>query len=157
MAEASELLQERRFAEALLELRDVIKADPNNAYAFNHLGAALFETAQLEPARDAYRAAIRVAPNFLGARVALSHVLRLLGDARAALAEAKEALRRFPKDGEAMHATGLAHAALGQRQEATRQLSGFLASSPEAEVDLEVRQVLEMLGLAKDGEPIDFE
>ncbi len=155
--EAAELLQELHYVEALLALRDVIKADPMNPYAYNHLGTALFETEKLEPARDAYRAALRVSPNFLGARVALSNTLRMLGDAKGALAEAKEALRRFPKDADAMHAAGLAHAALGQRQEATRELEGFLDAAPEAEVAIEVRQILEMIGLAGDGEPVEFE
>src|SRR6185295_12003281 len=113
--EATELLQERRFEDALLALRDVIKTQPNNPYAYHYLGAAFFETKHLEAARDAYRAALRLAPEYLGARVALSHVLRMLGDTNGALAAAKEALRRFPKDAEAMHAAGLAHAARGNR------------------------------------------
>ena len=155
--EAAELLQERLFGEALIALRDVLAADPNNPYAYHYLGATLFETQKLEPARDAYRAAVRLAPDYLGARVALSHTLRTLGDAKAALAEANEALRRFPKDGDAMHAAGLAHAALGQRKEAARKLEGFLDAAPEAEAALEVRQILEMLGLGAEGEPIEFD
>src|SRR6266536_2479442 len=74
--EATELLHEERFPEALYALRDIIKANPRNPYAYYYLGVALFETAEPEPARDAYRAAIRIAPDYLGARVALSHVLR---------------------------------------------------------------------------------
>src|SRR5262249_16364107 len=89
--EATELLQERRFEDALLALRDVIKAQPNNPYAYHYLGAAFFETKHLEAARDAYRAALRLAPDYLGARVSLSHVLRMLGDTNGALAAAKEA------------------------------------------------------------------
>src|SRR3954464_5226292 len=93
--EATELLQERSYPAALLALRDVIKAQPNNPYAYHYLGVAFFETKQLEPARDAYRAAITLSPDYLGARVSLSHVLRMLGDVPGALAQAKEALRRF--------------------------------------------------------------
>lgn len=155
--EATELLQEGRFAEAILALRDVIASHPRNPYAYHFLGTAFYETGKLEPARDAYRAAVHLAPDYLGARVALSHVLRQLGDPRGALAEAREALRRFPKDGEAMHAAGLAHAALGQRRLARQNLEGFLGSNPEAEAQLEVRQILEMLGLGEEGEPIDFD
>jgi Flp pilus assembly protein TadD len=155
--EAAELLVERRFMDALIALRDVIKADPTNPYAFNYLGAGLYETGQLEPARDAYRAAIRLAPDFLGARVGLSHVLRMLGDAQGALAQAKEALRRFPKDGEALHAAGLAHAARGERKLARKHLEGYLGSNPEAESAMEVRQILEMLGIGDEDEPIQFE
>src|SRR5262249_54775808 len=143
--------------DALLALRDVIKADPTNPYAFHLLGLALCETAQLEPARDAYRAAIKLSPDYLGARVALSHVLRVLGDPKGALAQAKEALRRFPKDADAMHAAGLAYAATGDRPAARRHLQGFLDTEPEAEAALEVRQILEMLGIGPDDEPIEFD
>ncbi len=155
--EATELLQEGRIQEAMLALRDVIKAQPNNPYAYNYLGAAFFEIKNLEAARDAYRAAVRVAPDFLGARVALSHVLRMLGEADAALNEAREALRRFPKDGEALHAAGLANAAKGNRKEAKKQLEGFLAAGAELEAQHEVQQVLAMLGLGEEGEPLELD
>jgi tetratricopeptide (TPR) repeat protein len=155
--EATELLQEEQYPEALLALRDVLKAQPNNPYAYNYLGVAFFEIKNLEAARDAYRAALRLAPNYLGARVSLSHVLRQLGDHDGALNEAREALRRFPKDPDAMHAAGLAHAAKGNRKDAKRQLEGFLAQGPELEAQLEVRQILEMLGLGDEGEPLDLD
>src|SRR5829696_78496 len=102
--EPSELLQEEKYAEALTALRQVILADPNNPYAYNLLGIAFFELDQREAARDAYLAAVRVSPDYLGARVALSHVLRQLGDNDGALSQAREALRRHPKDADAMHA-----------------------------------------------------
>jgi Flp pilus assembly protein TadD len=155
--EATELLQEGRYPEAMLALRDVIKAQPNNPYAYNYLGAAFFEIKNLEAARDAYRAAVRVSPVYLGARVSLSNVLRLLGDADGALREAREALRRFPKDGEALHAAGLANAAKGNRREAKEQLQGYLGQGPELEAQHEVRQILEMLGMGEEGEPLDLE
>jgi tetratricopeptide (TPR) repeat protein len=155
--EASELILEDRYPEAMLKLRDVIKAQPNNAYAYFWLGVAFFETKQLEAARDAYQAAVRVSPDYLGARVSLSHVLRQLGDLKGALAQANEALRRFPKDGEAMHAAGLAYAAQGKRGAAQKHLQGFLDSRPELEASTEVRQILEMLGLGEEGDPVEFE
>ncbi len=155
--EAAELLREARYPEAMAALRDVIKETPNNAYAYNYLGVAFYEIKNLEAARDAYRAAVRVSPDYLGARIALSHVLRELGDAKGALAEAKEAVRRFPKDGEALHAAGLANAAAGNRREAKKQLEGFLRAGPEFEAQQEVRQVLAMLGLGEEGEPLDVE
>jgi tetratricopeptide (TPR) repeat protein len=155
--EATELLVEERYIEALIELRGVLKKDPTNPYAFHYLGTALYETAQNEPARDAFRAALRLAPNYLGARVGLSHVLRTLGDLDGALREAKEALRRFPNDSDALHAAGLAHAARGNKHLAREHLERYLKGSPELESALEVRQILEMLGIADDDEPVRFE
>ena len=144
--DAVELMHEERFQEALYALRDVLKASPKNAYAYYFLGVALFETAQAEPARDAYRAAIKLSPDYLGARVSLSHVLRMLGDLRGAIAEAEEALRRSPADGDALHAAGLAHAARGDDATARRYLNAFLASNPEFEAATEVRSILEAMG-----------
>ncbi len=155
--EATELLVEERYVEALIELRRVIKSDPQNPYAYHYLGVALFETGELEAARDAYRAALKLAPDYLGARVGLSHTLRTLGDAEGALREAKEALRRFPKDGDALHAAGLAHAARGNKHLAKDHLERYLQSNPEAESALEVRQILEMLGISDDDGPVHFE
>jgi Flp pilus assembly protein TadD len=156
--EATELLVEERYIEALIELRRVIKSDQQNPYAFHYLGVALFETGELETARDAYRAAIRLAPDYLAARIGLSHTLRTLGDVEGALREAKEALRRFPKDGDALHAAGLAHAARGNKHLAKEHLERYLQSGPEAESALEVRQILEMLGISgDDDEPVHFE
>jgi len=143
--EATELLHEERFQEALYLLRDVIKANPKNPYAYHFLGVALFETAQLDAARDAYRAAIRLAPGYLGARVALSHVLRMLGDLRGAIAESEEALRRSGGDGDALHAAGLAHAARGDDEAARRYLRAFLATNPEFETATEVRAILDTI------------
>jgi tetratricopeptide (TPR) repeat protein len=148
--EAVELLHDERFQDALYALRDVIKQNPKNAYAYYFLGVALFETAQAEPARDAYRAAIKLAPEYLGARVSLSHVLRMLGDLRGAIAEAEEALRKAPGDADALHAAGLAHAARGDNAAARRYLNAFLASNPEFETATEVRSILATLGRADD-------
>jgi tetratricopeptide (TPR) repeat protein len=106
---------------------------------------ALFETAQAEPARDAYRAALKLSPDYLGARVSLSHVLRMMGDLRGAIAEAEEALRRRPGDSDALHAAGLAYAARGDDVAARRYLNAFLASGPEFEAATEVRAILETL------------
>ena len=155
--EATELLQERLFPQAMIELRRVIMANPNNAYAYFYLGVAFFETEQMEAARDAYRAAITLSPDYLGARISLSHVLRELGDATAAVGQAKEALRRYPDDGDAMHALGLAEAAKGNRREAKKHLTGFQEKKPELEPANEVRQILEILGMGEEGEPVDFE
>ncbi|MFI5303133.1 MAG: hypothetical protein ACHREM_34005, partial [Polyangiales bacterium] len=83
--EAIELLHEQRFIEAIVELRRVLQDETRNAYAFRFLGTALFETDELEAARDAYRASLALAPRYLGARIDLSHTLRGLGDLRGAI------------------------------------------------------------------------
>jgi tetratricopeptide (TPR) repeat protein len=155
--EAAGLLEEGRWEDALQELKRVLQKDANNPYAYFLLGGAFHELKQTAASRDAYQAAVRVSPDHLGARVALAHVLRELGDHAGAEREAKEALRRFPRDGDAMHALGLAQAARGNRKEARKNLQGFLDAGPELEAATEVRGILEMLGLGDDDDPQEFE
>jgi len=155
--ETTELMNEGRFVEALVALRTVIKRNPRNAYAYNFLGSALYETGQFDASRDAYRAALRLRPGYLGARVSLSHVLRKLGDINGALSQANEALRQHPGDGDALYAAALANAARGNRKTAKKQLEGFLTTNPEFEAQLEVQQILGMLGLGDSNEPVEFE
>jgi len=143
--QATELLQEQRFHEALYALRDAIHTRPRNPYAYYFLGTALFETAEAEAARDAFRAALRLSPDYLGARVALAQTLRVLGDLRGAIHEAEEALRRHPGDADALYAAGLAHAARGDRQAARRLLGAFLTKGPELEVASEAVAILRSL------------
>lgn len=143
--EATELLHEERFRDALVALRDVVKRDPQNAYAYYFLGVALFEIGEVEASRDAYRACLRLAPKHLGARIALTHVLRQLGDLRDALKEGTIALSQAPGDADALHAVGLVYLARGDDAAARRYLEAFLAAKPELEVAMEVRGLLDGL------------
>jgi tetratricopeptide (TPR) repeat protein len=155
--EATELLVDRQWEPALERLRDAIQADPGNAYAYHYVGTALFELGKLEPAKDAFEAAVKLAPDYRGARVGLAHVLHRLGRAEEAIVEAREVLDRFPDDGEAMHALGLALAARGDKRGARRALEAFLRTSPELEASVEARAMLEMLGQADDDDDLPFE
>ncbi len=140
--EATELLHEERFREAMEELRRVLHADPGNPYAYYFLGIAFFEVGEMEPSRDAYAACLKLAPGHLGARVALCHVLRIVGDPRAAIREGLAALSRAPGDPDTLHAIGLAYHAYGDESAAKKYLEAFLATNPEFEVGLEVRSLL---------------
>jgi Flp pilus assembly protein TadD len=144
--EVSELLHEERFHDALVELRTVLQSDPTNPYAFYFLGIALYERGELEPARDAYRACLRVAPGHLGARVALSHVLRALGDLRGAIQEGTAALTQAPGDADVLYALGMAHLGRGDEPAARRYLEAFLQARPEFESSEEVKALLEQMG-----------
>jgi tetratricopeptide (TPR) repeat protein len=144
--EVVELLHEERFREAIVAIRDLLKADAANPYAFYFLGIAFFEIGELEPARDAYAACLRVAPGHIGARVALSHVLRATGKVKDAIREGLDALQRAPGNQDALHAVGLAYHAYGDEDAARHYLEAFLASGPEYETAVEVREMLAMLG-----------
>jgi len=140
--EAIELLHEERYREALEVLREVLRLDPKNPYAFFFLGQAFYEVGEIEPARDAYRAALVLAPEHLGARIALTHVERKLGKHREATKEGMIALEQAPMDGDALYAVGLAYAARGDNAAARRYLEAFLKAQPELESRLEVEALL---------------
>ncbi len=147
--EAIELLHEERYREALSVLRDVLREDSKNPYAYFFLGQALFESGEIETARDAYRACVLVAPDHLGARIALCHVLRQLGDLKQAIIEGNQALDRAPADADALYALGMAYLARGDDAAARRHLEAFLEASPEFEVATEVRGILSDLANGK--------
>ncbi len=144
--EATEMLHEERFHEALQALRDVLQKDPTNAYAYFFLGQALYEVGEIEPARDAYAAAVKLAPKHLGARVAYTHVLRKTGDHREAIKQGMIALEQAPTDADALYATGMAYFARGDTTSARRYLEAFLRAKPELEVRLEVEAILNAMG-----------
>ncbi len=151
--EATELLVEGSYERALELLRAAIAADPKNAYAYHYVGVAMDELERDEPARDAFRAAVHLAPNYLAARIGLSHSLRKLGQAGPAMAEAGEALRRFPDDGDAHYAMGMALAMRGDKSRAKVHFERFLDQKPELEIAMEVRAL--MASFDEDGEPSD--
>ena len=152
--EATELLHEERFREAMVDLRAVLEKDPRNAYAYYFLGIAFFEIGELEPARDAYAAAVKLAPGHMGARVALPHVLRILGDIRGSIREGLAALSRAPADPDALHAVGLAYHARGDEKAARKYLEAYLATNPEFEVAVETKA---LLGSIPGGKPAQAE
>ena len=147
--EATELLHEERFREAMTELRGALQKDARNPYAYYFLGIAFFEVGELEAARDAYAACLKLAPSHLGARVALCHVLRMTGDLRGAIREGMAALAQAPGDPDALHAVGLAYHARGDDAAARKYLEAFLATNPEFEVAAETRALLGTLGEGK--------
>ncbi len=144
--EVSELLHEERYRESLDELRTILQADPTNPYAFFFLGIALYESGQLEPARDAYRACVRMAPGHLGARIALSHVLRALGDLRGAIKEGGAALEQAPGDADALYAVGMAYHGRGDEVAARRFFHAFLEAGPDFDLAEEVKMILVDMG-----------
>jgi Flp pilus assembly protein TadD len=143
--EITELLHEERFHEALTSLRTLIQASPTNPYAYHYLGVALYEVGEIAPARSAYMACLKVAPAHLGARIALSHVERTLGNYRDAVREAMTALSQAPGDADALHAVGLAYIGRGDRVAARRYLEAYLEARPEFEAATEVRAILASL------------
>lgn len=143
--QATELLLEGEPHQALVCLRDVVKKNPRNPYAFYYIGTAMFELGRFDAAIDAYEAALRISPKYLAARVGLSHCLRIEGDLRQAIAQARIALQHETGDGDALFALGLALASSGDRRGAIDALQAFVQTGPELEIRLEAGAMLEKL------------
>lgn len=143
--EAVELLHEEEFHPALEALHAALKADPTNYYAYHFLGVTLYEVKELEGARDAFRACVKLAPQYLGASIALANVLRELGEPKEALQEALRAQGLASDDADVLHAVGMAYAALGERVLARRYLNAFMTKKPEFEVGVEVQGILDAM------------
>jgi regulator of sirC expression with transglutaminase-like and TPR domain len=73
-------------------------------------------------------------------------VLRATGKVKDAIREGLDALQRAPGNQDALHAVGLAYHAYGDEDAARHYLEAFLASGPEYETAVEVREMLAMLG-----------
>lgn len=143
--EAVELIAEEHYRDALDALRRVLEKDPKNAYAYNWVGVAMFESGEMEPARDAYRAAVKLAPTYTGAHVSLSHVLRQLGDYREAIKSGMIALEQQPGDSDSLYAVGMAYYGRGDKGAARRYLQAFLEARPELETATEVRAIIDAI------------
>ena len=104
--EASELLLLGQDKLALVMLKRVIADDPANHYAYYYIGVTMQQLDQKEAARDAYRAAVKLSPGYLAARIALSHALRELNYLDGAITQALEGLERFPNDGDLLNVLG---------------------------------------------------
>lgn len=143
--DAIELLHEDEYHQALAAFHEVLKTDPQNYYAYHFLGVTLYEVKELEGARDAFRACVKLAPKYLGASIALANLLRELGDPRAALQEAQRAFGMASDDGDVLYAMGMAYAALGERTQAKKFLNAFMGKKPEFEVGVEVQGILDAM------------
>jgi len=76
--------------------RKVLAMQPNNAFALNHLGRALFNAGAAEDARQAFDAAVREAPSYFQAWHNLGHVRRAKGDFKGAEAAYQKAVGLAP-------------------------------------------------------------
>ena len=143
--EGVELLREGETDEAIALFEDVALDDPENPYAFHFLGAAHYEREAWEKALAGYLQALKVSPQYLGARVGAGQTLRMMGKADAAIRMGKQALVLRRDDPDALFLLGLCYYQLGERKPAYGFLTRFLATSPEAEVRLEVEGLLNLI------------
>lgn len=144
--EGMELLSAGEVDAAVATLQRAAEANPRNEYALFFLGNAYFEQKQWDRALKAYVIAISLAPDYIGAMIGAGHALIELGRTSEAIRMAHEVERRRKDDADALYLLGVAHFRRGDEAKAREYLEAYLATRPEAEVDLEVRGMLEVLG-----------
>ncbi len=104
---------------------------PANPRAHNNLGAALVAAGRLPEAAEAYRAALRLKPDYADARTGLGRVLSAEGRSAEAVAAYREALRLRPDDAEAENNLGNELAASGDLAAAVEHYTRALALRPD--------------------------
>lgn len=123
-----QLSGEARPAAALC--RKVLDTQPDNVFALNHLGRALFNLGMAAEARQAFDHATRLAPSYSQAWHNLGHVLRAQNDFKGASAAYGKALAIAPYYQSAMLNLALLRMGQGDNAGAIEQLEALLALNP---------------------------
>lgn len=133
-----------RFDEALQDAGRAVALQPSAA-ALNGRGVVHDDLGQLEAAVADFRAALRLAPDFVPARNNLGNALHGLGRYREALAEFDAALGARPEYAEALSNRALALQELGRFDEAMAGYDAALAAAPRLAEARKRRAALQLL------------
>jgi len=144
--EGMELLREGSSEAAVAELERVLAADPDNDHALLFLGHAWFEREDFPRALKAYLRVLDLVPKHRGAMIGAGHTTRRMGKLDHAVKLGEHALGGSPKDPDALYLLGAALFARGDGQAAIPYLQRLLEARPEAEVAIEARGMLQVLG-----------
>jgi Flp pilus assembly protein TadD len=108
----TELLKQGKLAEAMVEFKKAIEADPTYAGAYNNLGIA-YERLGNEEAQAQYEKAIQLMPDFTHAHFNLARLLMRKKQSEAAVVELKKTIQIDPNHVGALNMLGMA---LGRQQ-----------------------------------------
>jgi len=92
------LLAQNKLDEAMAEMHEALRFQPDSAETHRALSAALFQKGDLDGAIAEYRQAIRLGPDDAGAHINLGLALYMKDDLDGATAEYREAVRLDPND-----------------------------------------------------------
>ena len=125
LAQAADLMRNKRYTDAARELNRALALGPNNADVGFVMGELLRRQEQFMAAASVYREVLSKDPEFSEAHTKLAYTLYRVGDEEQAITEAKSALRRTPQNAEAHKNMGLAF-------EATRKYDAAVSEYHEA-------------------------
>lgn len=124
------LLRSGKTDEAIEELNEALRLQPDHALSHQRLAQALWAKGLREEAIAEYRKAARLSPNSPGARSALGQALHRLGSLPEAIEELRAAVALSPQLAEAHYHLGLALRDAGQTEAAIGELRQAVALSP---------------------------
>jgi choline-sulfatase len=148
---ANSAVRDRRFAEALPILRDVLARDPRNAFAQLVLGSAHMGMGDYRAAMSQYRRYLELVPTSAYAHHWLSICAIRLGDRATALGEADAALALDPRFSDARIMKGGILASRGDYAAALSELHAAAAADPaKPAIRLDLAKVLVEAGRAEE-------
>src|SRR5262245_12106450 len=126
----AEALAQRRWADAVAELRQAIALAPDNAFAHLNLGTALYETNDSKGALAEFQTAVRLSPGLSKAHYAAGIVLEAAGRDAEAIAELTNAVATEPASVEAHMSLADALRRTGRNEESLPHYSEVISRSP---------------------------
>jgi choline-sulfatase len=120
-----------RYREAIAILERVLKEDPTNLLALEHLGYARFQLGELAPARDAYQRLVELGPDRASGWASLGYCLEKLGQRERAMEHYRKAEELNPAYARGFLRMGYALLNGGKAEAAREQFEQVLALEPE--------------------------
>jgi tetratricopeptide (TPR) repeat protein len=131
LLKAASAAHSRRYHEAELLLRDLLRNDRQNAALHFALGAMLRQQEQWDDAFAEITESARLMPDFAENHISFAYIFFRMDDGPNAIAEARTALSMDPKNPEAYQILGLALYSNGQYAAAVHAFNDSLALDPD--------------------------
>lgn len=157
--EALELLEERRFTQAVDAFSELVALDPGYEGAYGNRGLAYLSLGMYDAAREDFEAVLRFNPDDAMAHAMLGELMRAAGDDYGALARAVAAMELEPSEGQPYYTRGWLFAKAGQYEQAAADLRRYLELAGETDDVADLAAACETLAApgAEDdaGRPLD--
>jgi tetratricopeptide (TPR) repeat protein len=131
-----EYQNDKKFAEAVIEYRNVLKIDPNQAAAHYALAKTLLQSGHAKEGFWELRETVRLDPKNHDAAVQFAQIAIYAGELEEALKRADAVIAEDPKNEKAWLVKGQAHDALKQPAEALNAFQKAAEAAPESEAAL---------------------
>jgi len=125
-------IDDKRWPDAVRELRQAIAVAPNNGFTRLNLGTALYMTGDANGALEQYQAAVRLRPDLAKAHFAIGVLKETAGDDAAALDAFGAAVRADPASSEAQLSLADALRRTGRVEESLPHYADVLRANPSA-------------------------